>query len=134
MGCQLIQHAGAHSAVKHCVGVLRATEHKRQFHGCCVGHNAVEVRSTARHDVNRATAHAIDHGGIVAQLVGWEDGDFNITVGALFDQLGQFHGGCVLAVGGVNRVAHFEVELGCKCGRAHASDQASNENARNFHG
>jgi hypothetical protein len=40
----------------------------------------------------------------------------------------------VLTVCGVDRVAHFEVELGSQCSRAHAGDQASNENARNFHG
>jgi hypothetical protein len=52
----------------------------------------------------------------------------------LFDQLSQFHGSCVLAVCGVHSVSHFEVELGSQCSRAHAGDQASNENARNFHG
>jgi len=48
-------------------------------------------------DVNRATAGAVDHGRVVAQLVGGKDGDFNVAVSALLDQLGQFHGCGVLA-------------------------------------
>jgi hypothetical protein len=40
----------------------------------------------------------------------------------------------VLTVCGVHSLTHFEVELGGKRSRTHAGDQASNENARNFHG
>ena len=127
MGCQLVEHAGADGAVEHVVGMLGAAEHKRQLHGRGVGHDAVVVGSAAGDDVDGAAAHAIDHGCVIAQLVGREDGDFNVTFGALFDQLRHFHGGCMLAVCRVNRVAELEVELGGKGGSADGGHQASDE-------
>ena len=134
MRCQFVQNTGTYCTIEHVVSVSCIAEYKGQFHGRCVGHDAVVVGGTARHDVDGAAAHAVDHGGIVAQLVGWENRNLYVAVGALFDQLCQFKSGSMLTVCGVHSVAHFEIELGSKCSRAHASDQASNENARNFHG
>jgi hypothetical protein len=43
-------------------------------------------------------------------------------------------GGGVLAIGGVDRVAHFQVELGGHGGRAGGCDQTGEKQSRNFHG
>ena len=118
VGRKFVKHAGADGAVKHVVSVLRAAEHERQFHGGGVGHDAVVVGGAAGDDVDGAAAHAVDHGRVIAQLVGREDGDFNITFGALFHQLRHFHGGCMLAVCRVNGVTELEVEFGGKGGSA----------------
>ena len=47
---------------------------------------------------------------------------------------GQLQGGGVLAVGGVDRVAHFQVELGSVSAGADGGHEAGEKDAGNFHG
>jgi hypothetical protein len=67
-------------------------------------------------------------------LVGREDCDFNIAIGALFDQFGQLERGGVLTVGGVDGVAHFQVEFGSVSAGADGGHEAGKKDARKFHG
>ena len=131
---QFVEHASAYRTVEHVVGVLRTAKYKGQFHGRGVGHDAIEVGGPAGDDVDRAAACAVDHGRVVAQLVGREHGDFNVAVGALFDQFSQLQGGGMLAVGGVDRVAHFQVELGGVSAGADGGHKAGEKDAGKFHG